>query len=424
MPSDLLYWVWLSQKLGAGNRKLPELMLRFGSVYEIYRASDEEITGFDSEGNERLYRLTDKTLDEACKTVDYCASNGIDIISYASDRYPKKLRQIQDPPAVLYVRGKLPDFDRRLCIAVVGTRKMSEYGKLSAYKIAYELAAAGAIVVSGMALGVDSVAACGAISAKGKTVAVFGCGVDRAYPAKHRRLMEKIIGDGCVISEYPPHTEPHGYNFPMRNRIISGLCSGTFVVEADETSGAMITARDAILQGRDIYALPGNVDAPGSQGTNMLIHEGARQVRSARDILENYRELYSDVLDFGALSKAERRSDYDPARVRFFGLDYVDGKKELKHEEKTEVRPKAEKKKPEEVKKEVESKENCVKSDAADKLDEKTRAVYLALKEGTPTRLEELRDCGLSTAQVIAALTVLEIRGLVESKPGGVYLKK
>ena len=424
MPSDLLYWVWLSQRLGAGSRKLPELLLRFDSAYEIYRASDEEITGFDSDGNEKLYRLSDKTLDDACKTVDFCALNGIEIVTYASDSYPKKLRLLQDPPAVLYVKGKLPDLDRRLCIAVVGTRKMSEYGKLSAYKIAYELAAAGAVVVSGMALGVDGMAACGALSAKGKTVAVFGCGVDRVYPAKHRRLMEKILDGGCTVSEYPPHTEPHGYNFPMRNRIISGLCSGTLIVEADEGSGAMITARDAILQGRDIYALPGNVDAPGSQGTNLLIHDGAQQVRSARDILENYRELYSDVLDFRALAKAEKYSDYNPAKASFYGLDYTESKKEIKPEIRTEAQPKEVKPEPIKAKDAAPSSDSGEKNSAADKLDEKTKKVYLALKEGEPTSFEQLLGCGLSPAQIMSALTVLEIRGLAEQRPGGAYMKK
>ncbi len=425
MPSDLLYWVWLSQRLGPGSRKLPGLVSRFDSAYEIYRADDEEITGFDADGNEKLYNLANKDLDEACRTVEYCSANGIEIITYASPRYPSKLRKLQDPPAVLYLRGRLPELEKRLAIAVVGTRKMSEYGKASAYKIAYELASAGALVVSGMALGVDAMAACGALSAKGETIAVFGCGVERTYPAKHKRLMSKILENGCVISEYPPHTEPRGYNFPMRNRIISGLCSGTLVVEADESSGAMITARDAILQGRDIFALPGNIDAEGSQGTNLLIREGAQPIRSAHDILENYRELYSDVLSFRKLEKAEHRSDYDPARASYYGLDYAEnGKKDENVSKKTNSEEKGTKEinnvafadiKPSQVPKN----EAVVAS-----LDEKLRRVYDALKEGEDTRLEDLVSRGFSTAQAMAALTVLEIKGLIEKKPGGVYMKK
>ncbi len=431
MSSDLLYWVWLAERLGPASRRLTGLLARFDSAYDIYRAEPEEITGFDSDGNEKLHRLEDKNLDNACKTVEYCKRLGVEIIAYDSKEYPARLRKLQDPPAVLYVRGRMPRLDERVCIAVVGTRTMSEYGKTSAYKISYELAAAGAVVVSGMAKGVDGMAACGALSGKGETVAVLGCGVDRAYPASHKRLMDKIISGGCVISEYPPHTEPFGYHFPMRNRLISGMCNGTLVIEADEQSGALITARDAIIQGRDIYALPGNIDAPGSQGTNRLIHEGATQVRSASDILENYRELYSDTLDFERLEKAKKRSDYTRLTAMLYGLSYI---------EKEETEPPArdlsanakENKKPD--KKELTAAQNEPDIPAAPKenkngalisaLDEKTRAVFDAVPEGRDIRPEALTSTGLSVPQIMAALTVLEIKGLVMQRPGGTYTRK
>ncbi|MBE6599933.1 MAG: DNA-protecting protein DprA [Ruminococcaceae bacterium] len=414
MSSDLLYWVWLAERLGPASRRLPGLLARFESAYEIYRAEPEEITGFDLHGNEKLYRLEDKNLDSACKTVEYCKRHGIEIIAYDSEKYPSKLRKLQDPPAVLYVRGNLPQLDNRVCIAVVGTRKMSEYGKTSAYKISYELAAAGAIVVSGMALGVDSFAACGAISAKGETVAVCGCGVDRAYPTKHKRLMEKIIDHGCAVSEYPPHTPPYDYNFPARNRIISGMCNGTLVIEGDGRSGALITARTAIIQGRDIYALPGNIDSPGSEGTNKLIHDGAVQVRSAYDILENYRELYSDTLDFGALERAQRKSNYTRIAAMLCGLSFA----EKEEETEKEIRAvKAEEKEiPEAPKENINS--------AVEALDEKTRTVYDAIPEGCEIRPEALTATGISLPQIMAALTVLEIRGLVTQRPGGAYIRK
>ncbi len=427
MSTDLLYWIWLAERLGPASRRLTGLLARFDSAYEIYRATDEEITGVDADGNEKLHRLCDKDLDFACKTLEYCKRNAIGIIAYDDENYPARLRKLQDPPAVLYVRGKLPQLDKRVAVAVVGTRQMSEYGKTSAYKIAYELAAAGAVVVSGMALGVDGMAACGALSAKGETVAVLGCGVDRVYPARHKKLMDKILSVGCVISEYPPHTEPHGYNFPMRNRLISGLCNGTLVIEADEMSGALITARDAIIQGRDIYALPGNIDAPGSQGTNKLIHDGAEQIRSAADILENYRELYSDTLNFEKLRRAERNSDYDKSVARTYGVEYIEKQKEEEKKEAPKVPTVRKKSEPKTEKREEEKasvEPTSAKNDAVEKLDEKTRAVYEAMKEGSETRVEGLASCGLTVPQIMSALTMLEIKGLIEQRPGGAYTRK
>ena len=221
MSTDLMYWIWLSERLGPANRLLPGLLAQFGSVYDIYRADDEELMGFDFDGIEKRSALADKNLDSAYRTLDYCARKGILILTPDSPNYPNSLRVLQNPPSVLYCRGKLPDFEKRLCLSVVGTRKMTEYGKCAAYKIAYELSAAGVIVVSGMALGIDAMAACGALSASGQTVAVFGSGIDRIYPAKHRKLRDKILENGCTISEFPPDAEPKGYHFPIRNRIIS-----------------------------------------------------------------------------------------------------------------------------------------------------------------------------------------------------------
>ena len=404
MSSDLLYWVWLSQRLGPGSRRLPGLMARFGTAYDVYRATDEELTGFDADGNERLHPLTDKNLDEACRTVEFCSARRIDILTYADPRYPSRLRSLQDPPAVLYCRGRLPDLENRLCIAVVGTRKMTEYGRDAAYKIAYELSEAGAITVSGMALGVDALAACGALSAGAPTVAVLGCGVDRVYPAKHRALMDAIIEKGCVISEFMPGTEPRGYHFPMRNRIISGLCQGTLVVEADESSGALITARDAILQGRQIFALPGNVTAPGSKGTNTLIIEGAQPVTCANGILECYRELYGATLS--ELDGRRSKSDFSPRNAKKYKLYYA-----VEEVERTptpaEVKPTPPSKteKPKKAEKAVAEPERVAPVPVAEaalkddprleKLDESGKRIYAALKPDADTRLEALMSLEL-----------------------------
>ena len=432
MSSDLLYWVWLSQRLGPGSRKLPGLMSRFGTVYDIYRAPDEELTGFDSDGNENMHPLTDKDLDEACRTVEFCSSRKIGILTYSDPKYPSRLRSLQDPPAVLYYRGQLPDFENRLCVAIVGTRKMTEYGRDAAYKIAYELSESGAVTVSGMALGVDAMAACGALSAGGSTVAVLGCGVDRVYPAKHRELMDAIIAKGCVISEFVPGTEPRGYHFPMRNRIISGLCQGTLVVEADESSGALITARDAIMQGRQIFALPGNITAPGSRGTNALIAEGAYPVTGADSIINCYRELYGTEL--AELRYRRSKSDFSPKNAKKFKLYYALDEVEKTPAAEAVSAPPTEDKKPKETKMHVAEPEKTVAvPDTAaeptsdprlDSLDDNGKRIYAALKPDADTRLEALMSLGIPVPQVMATLTVLEIMGLTEQRPGGAYRKK
>jgi DNA processing protein len=401
-------------------------MSRFGSAYEIYRATDEELTGFDADGNERLHRLTDKELDDSIRILEYCFSQGIEIISYDADKYPSRLRMLQDPPAVLYCRGHLPDFENRLCIAIVGTRKMSEYGRDAAYKIAYELSEAGAVTVSGMALGVDALAACGSLSAGGSTVAVLGCGVDRVYPAKHGELMDAIISKGCVISEYAPGTEPFARNFPQRNRIISGLCQGTLVVEADESSGALITAGTAILQGRSIFALPGNINAAGSKGTNALIIEGAQPVTCAKDILDNYCELYSKVLNVEAI--AGSRSDFSAKNAKRYKLSYaVDevsapAPKNKKKSAKVEnaVKPTAAEPAPTEPARAV-SADNDPRLNT---LDENAKRIYALLKPYEDTRVEAITSTGIPVGQIMASLTVLEIMGLAEQRPCSAYRRK
>ena len=245
-----LYWIWLAEACGAASKSFVRLIDRFSDPFEIYSLDEEEIERIEGIGERLKSKLCDKQLERAYSVIRACKSGKIDVIAYGDKRYPSRLKKLEDAPAVLFCKGRFPDFDSRLCIGMVGTRKMSEYGKESAYKIAYEMAAANAVVVSGMALGIDSVAACGALAAGGTTVAVLGCGVDVVYPKQHAALYEKIAKHGAVISEFMPSSSPEKYNFPIRNRIISGLCQGTLVVEGDKRSGALITAKCALMQGR------------------------------------------------------------------------------------------------------------------------------------------------------------------------------
>ena len=248
-----LYWIWLSLRVGEGKTGIAELLEHFGSPENIYDADAHELGDYFGRTRRALCEsLSDKNLDEAYRIESYCVKNGISILCYSQKDYPRLLTNLKNPPIILYARGKIADLDERVAIGVVGTRSITEYGRQSAYKIGYELAAAGAVVVSGLALGNDSVAACGALDAGGRTIAVRGSGLDRIYPAAHTKLATEIAKTGMIVSEYPPRASPSRGSFPTRNRIISGLSQGTLVIEASRGSGALITAKDAILQGRDI----------------------------------------------------------------------------------------------------------------------------------------------------------------------------
>lgn len=290
---DMLpYWVWLSLKNSLGSVKILRLIEKLKTplnVYEADKASYEDVEGITAA---ELKTLADKDLDRAQRTIDRCLKQGFDIMTIDEVRYPERLINIYAPPIVLYIAGKLPDIDDEICIAMVGTRNCSVSGLLTAEKLSCALAQEGAVIISGMAKGIDSAAHKGALKGNGKTVAVLGCGLDIIYPPENKELMKYIISCGAVISEYEPGREPFASNFPQRNRIISGLSLGTCVVEAGEKSGALITSSIALEQGRDVFAIPGNIESPTSIGCNNLIKNGAKLVSCASDIMDEYKMLF------------------------------------------------------------------------------------------------------------------------------------
>ncbi len=299
--SESLYWTWLSLKLGDASPYLNSLVSRYSSPKELYDADSGEILSLEKIPESVKTRLLDKNLDRAKRIIDDCKNEGIGIMTYADPRYPRILKYTSNPPAVLYFKGQPIDFDHRFCVAVVGTREMSDYGRDMAYRFAYELASAGAIVVSGMALGVDGMAAAGALDAQAPTVAVLGGGADVIYPKVHKKLYSSILKDGLILSEYPPGAISDGRHFPKRNRIISGLARCTFVIECPNPSGALITAENASLQGRPVFAIPGALDMPNSVGTNLLIKNGARMVTSVEDIIGAFEHSAFPDLDISAI---------------------------------------------------------------------------------------------------------------------------
>lgn len=227
-----------------------------------------------------------KNLDMYMKLLEYLDKEEINIIIYKDDKYPKELINIPDPPFVLFVKGNLIDFENS--IAIVGARRASDYGRAIAYKFAYELSKMNIPVVSGMAKGIDSNSHTGALDAGGFTCAVMGSGFKNIYPAENMNLFNRICKSGCVITEFFPDTRPFPANFPRRNRIISGLAKATLIIEAGERSGSLITASCALNQGKDVFAVPGNIFSPYSKGTNKLIGEGAKLITSVEDVLEEY----------------------------------------------------------------------------------------------------------------------------------------
>jgi DNA processing protein len=285
MKPELREWIWLANLQGIITRKKVELLRIFDSPKEIFQADAFALvqTGILSRENINAI-LSPAARAETDKTMESLEQHHIDVITLADEGYPHLLKNICDPPVCLYVRGKI--LNDEPCVGVVGSRKASGYGVSVAKKISSELSQYHICVISGMARGIDTAAHLGALSVGGRTIAVFGCGLDIVYPPENKKLMERIIENGAVISEYPPGVLPAPHHFPIRNRIVSGMSAGILVVEAGEKSGSLITAQLALEQGRDVYALPGNVISINSKGTNKLIQDGAKLVTSVQDILE------------------------------------------------------------------------------------------------------------------------------------------
>jgi len=282
-------WIWLNQKACLSRSKQTRLLSHFGSIEAIYKANLSLYTELDFLTSEELNLLTKKDIEDCYEELGKLRKIGGGIITIDSPEYPEILKEISSPPNVLYYRGHLVDLNNSLCIAMVGTRKATYYGKDCAFSLAKELSKMGIVVVSGLALGIDSKSHEGALNGGSPTVAVIGCGVDVAYPPSNANLMNSIMSNGMVISEYPLGVHPEKYHFPERNRIISGICRGTLVVEADYKSGSLITAKSASEQNRDVFAVPGNINSTYSKGTNYLLKDGAHFVTTAEDIISFYR---------------------------------------------------------------------------------------------------------------------------------------
>ena len=467
MPRDnRILWLWLSLICGPASSSAERLLDHFGSVEAIYEADAEAYQMIPRLRSSLVKQLCNKELTEAGEVNAYCRNEGVGILTPDSPLYPARLARIQRRPMVLYYKGLLTDLEREVCIAAVGTRTMTEYGSRAAYSMAYDLAKAGAVVVSGMAKGVDGMAHRGALDGGGYTVAVLGCGIDRVYPAEHADLMRQIMKNGLVLTEYKPFTEPKGSNFPLRNRIISGLSQGTVVIEAPRGSGALITAQTALEQGRDVFALPGKVGEMSSIGTNELIRDGAHIVTCAADMLLEYQPLYAGKINLNNIPSVRSVKFRSPIRHAAAPVPFT--LNDVKREEATreavarseahmknraeaeaassvEAMPetipqkqgatslKAQKKKPSlfggigkktaSAPKEEQAPPVTVgtKRDFSAYPNGQQKILTLLTEHGTLNSDQLAQKTGLPVGDVLAELTMLEIGGEITALPGGLY---
>ncbi len=376
---DGLYWLALRMTPGLGTRKAGQLVEVFRSPQAIFRASRSELQAAGLAASVAQSLASGCAFDDAADQQNQAAKAGAVLIPITDARYPAVLRDIFDPPPLLFARGKL-ELLGTLMIGVVGTRRPTAYGVAVATKLSADLAAAGMTIASGMARGIDTAAHKGVLEVGGGTIAVFGCGIDQIYPAENRKLAEQIAGTGLLITEFPMGAPAYPQNFPIRNRIISGMSAGVLVVEGSEYSGSAITAKLAAEQNREVFAAPGNITSKMSWGPNLLIKQGAKLVQEWNDVVVE-------------LKAEDRRMLVDQCRKRL----------NLKGDNSEETNT----------------------QDPASVLGSAARGILKLLRPDVPMGLDNLIESleEVSSSEAIAALFELELGGLVRQLPGKSYIR-
>jgi len=396
------YWLWLQCALGAG-AKTDELLAYFGDPEKMYNAGSNEwrLSGLLTQ--KKINALKSISPSETSGIFRECKAKGYSIITPDSVNYPERFKQLRDMPLALYTLGDASVLKDTVSIGVVGTRNASNYGIETAQKLSFALASCGVTIVSGGALGIDSEAHAGAMLAKGRTMAFLGCGLSYDYLRENASLRRAITKYGAVVSEFSPFTSASRTTFPIRNRLISGMTLGTLVIEAGVKSGSLITANYALEQGKDVFAVPGDIVRSSFDGANHLIKNGAKPVFSAMDILSEYEYLYGDLIDF---TKAQQPLS---------SISYVEYRK--KGKETATV-------KNTQVKKSVSEpviKETKVKKELDSSYSDEARRVYSVLNEN-PTHIDDiLRLTSLKMSDVLSAITELELMGDVKQTEGKKY---
>jgi len=383
----LLYWVWFAQLNKLTTLQKQQLLQRFRDPEELYHC-DGRLQGLSETA---MDALEDKDLTIAQGILADCEKKGIGILTLEDASYPMRLRNTADAPLVLYYKGKLPNWEKQPVIGIVGTRRASSYGLNMAVRFGRQIAACGALVISGGAAGIDSAAMKGALEAGRPTVAVLGCGVDVVYPRENKFLFAQTQETGCLLSEYPPGTKGIPWHFPARNRIISGISNGLLVVEAPEKSGALITANHALEQGREVFVVPGNLDMPSCAGSNALLQDRAMPALSGWDVVKDYAAIWP-----GALTRQpEVKVAQTPKTIESAP---VSDKKAIDKEEKSTYS--------------VLNSKNAALSE--------TEQTILALIGREPVPMDEvIGKTDMSASAVKTILTKLTVKGLLAMHPGG-----
>lgn len=400
--SNLKYWLWLAGRKGLAGQNGIRVLNYFGSPERVYFSDEEEYRMVEGLPDAALRSLKDKSLDGADRILGACDQLGIRMLTMQDAAYPERLAAIHQPPMVLYMKGRPVTFDEEAAVAIVGTRDATPYGLWAATQLSMELTRSGALIVSGMAEGIDAAAVRGALKAGGSVVSVLAGGIDVVYPREHRSLYEDVAAAGTLISEHPPGTAHLACHFPVRNRIISGLSVGVIAVESKRYGGTMHTVGHALDQDREVFAVPGPVDAPSSEGTNRLIQEGAAKlILNADDVLCELVDRFPNRL--------RRKPPLEPetASQRMEGVAEAAMPK---------VRPtKKQEQKEVDIQPPVEyiDWQECKMKLTADQ-----QAVLLALVE-KPCRSDDLVELTqLPARSVLSSLTILQVQGYVVEESG------
>ena len=395
-----VYWIWFAELHGISLFAKRQLLETFHDPEELYRAEGKKLP------EELAEALGQKDLTDANRIWQQCREKNICLLTYWDAAYPERLRNIEDPPVVLYYKGTLPNWQAQPVIGVVGTRKASPYGLQSAHLLSSQIAACGGLVVSGVATGIDALSMEGALDAGKPTVGVLGGGVDVVYPAKNRALYQRTEENGCQISEYPPGYRPYPWNFLERNRIISGISDGLMVVEAPEKSGALNTARHAVSQGRDLFVVPGNLGVDTCAGSNLLLQEGAYAALSGWDVVKHYAPLYPGAVENRPVTLQKNLSKVAQRQV---------------------MPEKGEKKKADTSQNVIDNLDKSTYSvinKRPSNLSDQENGVFALLSE-TPQLIDSILDASdLPSGTVQSILTRLAIKGLVTQYPDGRICKK
>lgn len=392
----LKYWVWLAELPRLKGPFRLALLRHFGSPEDIFFADREELLLAEDVPPGQAELALNRDLSAADRILADCQRLGQRILTIQDAEYPQRLRNIFDPPLVLYVKGRMPVMDEEAAIAVVGTRECTPYGTACGERLGRELAASGAVVVTGLARGVDSAAARGALRAGGSVVGVTGGGLDVVYPPENGDLYADVAARGVLLSEYPPGSPPDKAHFPVRNRIMSGLSVAALVVEAPGHSGALITARLALEQGREVYAVPGPIDAPDSVGCNRLIRDGAGLAAEGWDILRDFQERFPEKL-----RPARKLPAWTPLPTR----------RRAEPRRKPEPAPEPEK-------------APALRAVSREGLTDDQIALLGVLEPEGPIQVDDLiESTGIPARRVSSALTMLEIDGCVRQHDGKRYTR-